>query len=406
MIGFGVRNEEFVPGMRFLTGRWGSPIFHVNGGSTQCAGLLHEIVERRDMTFTSRDHLGGMHEGRLRWNERPDMGKDERFMQKAIIWAESLPNAPFEEIEPLANALLGGGYRNPPYLLLCDAVMDDGTASCRMIHTASHGGASDGRRGRAAEDDAWPGRTVGNAYLLDQPVLIRPDADLPWTGWGEKPPAYHPSVGDLLIMTDPLVEASEDPVVLKAHLMRIVGGMDEDSVGRWMPDAPVQTGRSFQWSLGTATRDDMIVEIERAHARQEPDEIIVICVPLPDGSTHNAHLSKSGIKLHEDDTIDDELWGTVLEPGVWLGSDIAWFDCGEDGAEWEAAYRRATIEDLARHGLSLDEVADTWQEYAEEETPIDERGIAAVIAMGLEKEAQDRLRAASTDPEAAGGRTA
>lgn len=405
MIGFGVGNEAFVPGMRFLTSRWGSPIFHLNGGSTRCAGLLHEVVERRDMTFTSRDHLGGMHEGRLRWSERPDLGKDERFMEKTIVWAESLPNAPFEQIEPLANALLGSDYRNPPYLLLCDTVLEDGTASCRMIHTALQGGASDGRRGRTEEDGAWPGRTVGNAYLLHQPVLIRPDADLPWVGWGEKPPSYHPSAGDLLIMAGPTLAASDEPVVLKANLMRIVGDMDEDSVGRWMPEAPDQTRRAFRWSLGTATRDDLEDEIERAYAREKPNEIIVICVPLPGGGTHNAHLSKSGIKLHEQDTVDDDLWGTALEPGVWFGSDISWYDCGDDGAEWEAAYRRATLEDLARHDLTLGEVADNWQDYAEDETPIGEAGIAAIIDRGLREEAEGRSAlsadAAAGDPPTA-----
>ena len=388
MIGFGVRNEDFVPGMRFLTGKWGTPMFHVNGGSTQCAALLHEVVARDGMSFTSRDHLGGIHEGRLRWNERPDLGRDERLMEKSIIWAECLPNAPFEQIEPLANALMARQRGNLPYLLLCERVLEDGTASCRLIHTASQGGESDGRRGLLRTGDCWPGHAVGNAYVLDGPVLIRPDADLPWVGWGEKPPAYHPIEGDLLIMRNPTVAPTDEPVVLKANLLRIAGDMDEEAVGRWMPDAPTDGGRCFRWHLGQATRDDMAEEIERAFAREDADEIIVICVPLPGGGTHNAHLARSGIKLHEVDSVDDDLWGTALEPGVWIGTDIHWFDCGEDGAEWEAGYGRASLEDLERHGLSLEEVADNWQEYAEAETPIDEAGVRTMIEKGLAEEAE------------------
>ena len=70
------------------------------------------------------------------------------------------------------------------------------------------------------------------------------------------------------------------------------------------------------------------------------------------------------------------MWGTPLGHGIWIGTDIAWHDAGEDGAEWDAAWGRATITDMIEHGLTDEEVLDHLADALERDVTLsDVRGL-------------------------------
>lgn len=416
MIGFNPSNEDFVPGFRFLTGGWGPPLFKPFGSSTRRADLLMEVVSREGMRFTTRDQHGNEHECMLRHHDRPDLGKDVRLMRRDIVWAGELPKGPIEEIAALADVLLQSGYSDPAILLLCASVEDDGTAVCDLIHTARRGGCADWRMG----DAQLPGTTIGNAWFSDERIMVapgaaredpvlrlRPDAELmpdrnggPGPTWSRDP--YVPKAGDLFAAVG-FTTTFEGPLtILSSHLLPIAYGMDRERVGEWLPAIPQETRRTFTVDLPLGTRMDLEMEVERAHARSQPDEIIVISVPLiapsTEGEVHLSSLSHTGIKLHEVDSLDDHLYGTDLEPGVWIGFGIAWHDCGEDGAEWSADWRRATREDLERHGIAFDEIAASWEDLSDLDTSAAD--IEAMVDRDVAAEAE--AMAARTVPDGSG----
>jgi hypothetical protein len=386
MIGHVPRNEDFVPGFRFLTGGWGPPLFEPFGSSSKRVDLLMEVVKREGMTFLARDQHGDEHACLLRHHERPDLGKDGRRMGREILWADPLPAGPIQEIAALADVLLCSEYRNPAILLLCTAVEDDGTAVCALVHTAKRGGECDWRM----DDATLPGETVGGAWFSEEEIRVAPGADRthpalmlrpgrpfvpdrhkgPGPQWDPEP--YRPVAGDLFAATR-FRTGHELPVTLvSANLLRVAQDMDRKKVGSWLPVIAERPNQSWSVDLPLGSRMDLEMEMERAYARTQPDEIVVISVPRIDpakaGEVHLSAMSNSGIKLHECDALDDHLYGTDLEPGVWIGEDVTWHDCGDDGAEWSADWRRATREDLARHRLSFDEVAENWTEYADLDT--------------------------------------
>jgi hypothetical protein len=375
MIGRHPRNDDFAPGYRFLTSRWGYDPITGFGSSSRRAGLLCRVVSRGDMTFSYEDQHGTIREGRLRQMDRPDLGKDERFMGINIEWGGPLPDAPFEEIAVLADLMMRQGWRDRPLLLLCESVDAEGGAVCRVVCQKT----TTGRRRDRHDEEPLAGTTIGDAFLLDDRVRLAPGCDRGVRGEDLREVVRTiPETGDLLAAIR--ITGTNDPVftIVEANVLRIRGGMDETAVGRWMPPVERRDGEIGPADLALAGIDDIEDERCRAIARLEPDEVIVIAVPTPNGELHNAHLSKSGIRLHEDDTVDDELWNRAIDAGVHIGSDVRWFDAGEDGAEWDASFGRATMADLERHGLSLEEVAGNWSEYAERDVTPQE--IEAMLA--------------------------
>lgn len=384
MIGHYPRNEDFVPGYRFLTAGWGPPLFEPFGMSTKRVGLLMEVVRRDGMEFVTRDQNGSEHECRLRHHDRPEIGKDLRRMGLEIVWGDPLPNGPLNEMAAFTDVLLHSGYRNPAVLLLCDDIDETGRAACTLVHTAKRGGETDWRM----DDVPLAGETIGGAWFSEETIHVAPGAmkthpyALRNPGGGEiadrnggpgpqwNAQAYTPSPGDLFVATSFRTSHDEPVTIVRAKFVRIAGNMGREAVGAWLP-IPEREGH-YRTDLPLGSRMDIENEIGRAIARREPDEVVVISVPVIDpeheGEVDVRSLSRSGIKLHESDNLDDDLYATDLEPGVWIGEDVTWHDCGEDGAEWSADWRRATREDLERHGLSFDEIAENWQEYSDLET--------------------------------------
>lgn len=379
MIGRHPRNDDFVPGFRFLTSRWGHDPITGFGSSSRRAGFLCRVTSRDGMTFGYVDQHGTVREGRLRQMDRPDLGKDERFMGIEIAWGAPLPDAPFEEIAVLADLLMRQNWRDRPMLLLCESVDEDGAATCRVVCQKR---IERQRRGRH-DDEPTAGDVVGNAFLFADRVRLAPGCDLGVRGEDlGKVVRTEPAPGDLLAVVR--ITGTNDPVftITHANVLRIRGGMDEEMVGRWMPVSERREGEIMASDIPLAGADEIDDERCRAIARLEPDEVVVIAVPLPNGELHNTHLSKSGIKLHEDDTVNDELWNRALDAGVHIGTGIRWYDAGDDGAEWDADFRTATRADLERHGLTLEEVADHWSEYAERDVTPQE--VEAMLAPGTE----------------------
>lgn len=376
MIGRPPREADFVPGFRFITFDWGHPLFSMLGSSSKRCALLCEVTEVSGRTFLFRDHEGAVHQGTHRWGQQPDLGKDSRLMTRAIAWAGELPDAPLDEIRILADALLQSDWRNRPHLLLCESVDEDGGAVCRLIGEAVVGG---GRRYRGDEDE-MPGDVVGNAFLSDERVTVAAGADKGHVGWGELPPLYSPRPDDMFIATNMRTSNAEPPVIVGANLMRIRGGMDAEAVGRWMPSSSRMEGEIFAGGIGLGGREEIQDLVERAEAATHPDEIVIIAVPDAKGEIHCVSQSATGIKLHEVDSLNDDMWNLDLEAGIWIGTGIQWFDCGEDGAQWEADWRRATGEDLKRHELTVEGLAVEWAEYAESD--MDAEGVAKMIEEG------------------------
>jgi hypothetical protein len=378
MIGHYPANADFAEGFRFITGAWREPLFKTYGSSTRRAELLHTVVSRKGDEFTTLDQHGKAHTGRIRNGQLPSLGTDERLMTREVLWAGDLPNGPFEQIRVLADAMTHHGWRNRPYLLLCDSVSEEGHAQCRLVHPAEAGLTKE-RHFTPGEDESYPGTRWGSVFVLDELIQVQAGADLPWEGWKDLPPAYSPKAGDFFLAMDLTLQAVAPPVISYAHLLLIAGDMSPQKIGDWMPDTISRTG-CIGTSLSISTRCDLEEHIERAHARLQPDEIIVIAVPTPNNDVHLQVLSKSGIKLHDVDCPSDDLYGTDLEPGIWLGTGIAWYNAGDDGAEWEADFQPAIATDLDRHGLSAAELIAEWLEYAEQSLP-DETLRAAITAI-------------------------
>ena len=130
----------------------------------------------------------------------------------------------------------------------------------------------------------------------------------------------------------------------------------------------IETGpfRMPAWPIGDAEA----LEMEVGHCISKHEKDMVIAMILDTGSlakpdTAHSVLHVTGSKLYWDDTIADELWGTPLGHGIWIGTEISWHDAGDDGAEWDAAWRRAKISDMREHGLTFDEVVETAADQLE-----------------------------------------
>ena len=273
-----------------------------------------------------------------------------------VMWACSVPEGDHGAVLRLADAMLncgkpGHGTGRP--LLLLVARDADGAYGLPVVPASSERTRRDADAGR----NDLPGTEAGAAFVVDVRVRLAP-----WMLADDAPPGLH-------VVTDYRAAPDPDAYRLESGEVRFVSDAETaDDVGRWMPERPVPSGIFHDDNpMGIAAWDDLEDAVGRALARAADDEVLVVSVSTPGkpGETTVKHLSTSGIRLHDVDSIDDDLWNSDLEEGVWLGTDVAWYDAGEDGAEWAAEWRRATAEDLARHGVGLAEVAGVATDAAD-----------------------------------------
>lgn len=121
------------------------------------------------------------------------------------------------------------------------------------------------------------------------------------------------------------------------------------------------------WPVGGQEAFDM--EIGQYLAGHDADMIIVLCIETgsiekPDDT--KVVLHSQGSKLYWSDNLNDDVWNASIGHGVWLGTGISWHDCGEDGAEWEADWTKASIGDIAAI-IPLSELREHYVDLVEGE---------------------------------------
>lgn len=371
--------DPYHPGFRFLAGFYGLPLVSRGYGHAMQAAELHTVTSREGEIVHTVDDAGVAHRHIKRPGQELEIGQNNLRQTRTVMWNLQLPDLPADSIRIMADALKSH-TRPPPLLLLCIEETSEGVL-CERVNSADNN--NETRYGEVDEGDIQ-----GNAFFAKGRVLLGQECD---RNEGEQNqfftkrsfPKVSPQAGDLLIAINPEYTEAEDPAFIKAaYLFRLASGMDRETVGRALPKAlERQEGQFAPYGLMFADLDDVQDGIGRGIARKEPNDIIVISVPETDKDEVNlSHISHRGIRLYDSDNLDDDLWGTDLEPGIWIGEDVTWFNCGDDGAEWEASWRRATSQDLESYGIDIDEITESWNDL--DLAPITKEEVARMIAEG------------------------
>jgi len=167
---------------------------------------------------------------------------------------------------------------------------------------------------------------------------------------------------DIIIIRPKRTNGSdEDYIITEADIA--LTGMSIQMVDDVL-SAKFGTFKSSIWPIGD--KDGFELEIGHCMAKNDKDKVIVLVCDTGNAEKSDVAfqvLDRQGSKLYWNDSIEDEMHGTGLEQGIWIGSEINWYDAGEDGAEWEASWKKATIDDLIEAGISYDEMAEWYAEY-------------------------------------------
>jgi hypothetical protein len=360
MIGINPAAASYTPGMKFLTAVTVSDRTGLFGELQLRVDLLHEVEKVDGAILMTLDHQGGRHEGRLRWNMPPEMGKDPEGRHRTVVWADAMPDAGFDAIRMFADAMLRKrGYGELPILALVVSE-EEGSATAKVVCQIVDPG----------EDQLGPerqGLRVGNAVIDDQQLDIRrivKQVAGPWYVAENVPEMSALRKGDLVMIGESGFRMEDRLVAAASEVILLEKGMDEAGVGRWMPEM-LRVGGSRR--LPIATLDHMDRIRERAVEASRPDEIIVAAASGPgDREEAKVELARSGTALFDVHDIADDLDRLVLGDGIWIGERIHWVDAGEDGAEWQAQWRPALQADLDRHGVSRSDAEDALSEHVAE----------------------------------------
>ena len=353
--------DPYQPGFRFLTGFHGLPLVARGYGQAMQAAELHTVTARDGEFVHTVDDAGVTHQHIKRPGQELEVAKIEMHRPRMVIWNLALPDLPADAIRIMADALKNY-HRPPPLLLLCIEAIEQGMLCERVMS--------------APQDHIFCDSTVDevepceNAFFAKERILLANNCDRneelsSIITTRRSHPTISPAVGDLLIAINPTFTAQESPAfITDTHLFRLASNMDREAVGSALPENRKKHERDFgRQELMFADLDDVMDGIGRGQARTEPNDLIVVAVPHLDKDERTlAAVSHRGIRLYDSDNLNDDLWGTDLEAGVWIGEDVTWFDCGEDGAEWEAAWRRATPDDLASYGIDSSEILEYWND--------------------------------------------
>lgn len=353
--------DPYQPGFRFLAGFYGLPLVSKGYGQAMQAAELHTVTARDGEFVHTVDDAGVAHQHIKRPGQDLEVAKVDKQPARIVIWNLILPDLPADAIRIMADALKNY-HRPPPLLLLCIEATEQGML-CERVTNAP--------QGRIFFDDIVDElEPCGNAFFAKELILLASNCDrneeLSSSITTQRSyPAISPAVGDLLIAVKPTFTEQESPALItEAHLFRLASNMDREAVGRALPETEEGSERSFGWkALMFADLDDVMDGIARGQARTEPNDLIVVAVPHPDKDERSlAAVSHRGIRLYDSDNLNDDLWGTDLEAGVWIGEDVTWFNCGDDGAEWEADWRRVTEADLSSYGIDPSEILEYWND--------------------------------------------
>jgi len=293
-------------------------------------------------------------------------GQNEAFARrslssrgKTICWGEGVPDVDETCLGPILTLLEKSSYSRRAFLLavrdvtdeqaLCDPIYPDRTIAV----TTSEADESEMEAGSEEETDKALNVSL-NANLPNADTL---------------------KAGDVVLVT--ISATANDPETLRIEDGAVaLTGLTIGEAERLSSS----TRRPFgvnTWPIGG--RDEM--QIEWGYHLAKHDEDVIVVFSHTDGKgAHTSSISHKGSKLYWVDSINDDLWSMSLGEGIWIGRDISWHDAGEDGAEWDASWSRATVADLKTLGLSRAEIVDHVTDTLER--PVSDFELKSMLATG------------------------
>lgn len=271
---------------------------------------------------------------------------------RQAVWTHALPDVPEENLVGIYTILKDSRHTNHAFLFEVGSRDEEGNARLELI-----------------TDDAPPeqGSDLSTLHLhVDFAVRMR-DEDPVLT--------RYPEGTIILLRPRHTLDGDIDKVILTEG-EAVDTGMTRKQAEEILD---IETGPFCMSAWPVGGYDDLEMELGYCIAKHETDRVIALVMDTgtfekPDNGHTVLHVS--GSKLYWNDTIADEMWGTPLGHGIWIGTDIAWHDAGEDGAEWDAAWGRATITDMIEHGLTDEEVLDYLADALERDVTLsDVRGL-------------------------------
>ena len=354
MIGFQPSYDEYLVGSKFLTAEPG-PHPSDRYKQTLLVNNLHEIIQVDDHLVTTIDREGVQSQWRRHW-ANPLMPTHPT--RSRMAWFEPLPAGLFEEMRLFADLLMLDRRRSDgrPLLLLVDRV-DEAGAHCRVVHPSTVGG----ERYRYGSAKDLPGVTTGSVFIIDQPVIISTCAV-----------DALPAAQDLICMSSFVMQPTSDPIIKSGQITKIASDMDAAAVGRWYPTERSQAGQlRCSPVLPHGLWSDLEFEIERAMAAAKPSIALlaaVHCNKRDPEDVHHSVLQSMGTTFFDVDSLDDHFYGTDVGEGLWVAFNAAWVSNGDDGAEIECDFRRATLSDLDTFCVSTAEIDDHVADLHQVET--------------------------------------
>ena len=265
---------------------------------------------------------------------------------RQAVWTHALPDVPEENLVGIYTILKDSRHTHHAFLFEVGSRDEEGNARLELI-----------------TDDKPPeaGRDLSTLHLHADFAVRMKDEDPVLT--------RYPEGTVILLRPRHTLDDDIDRVVLTEG-EAIDTGMTRQQAEEVLG---VQTGpfRMSAWPVGGY--DELEMELGFCIAKHETDRVVVLVMDTgtlerPDNGYAVLHVS--GSRLYWNDTISDEMWGTPLGHGIWIGTDIAWHDAGEDGAEWDASWQRATIADMIEHGLTDEEVLDHLSDTLERDVTL------------------------------------
>jgi len=362
-------------------------------------------VRRRDGTLSALDTSNGL------------LMDGDREM---LVWTDALPVGSDEAVLAYCTAVCRAEHHSNSLeraILLHVERIEDGVPIARPVFPAGCiEGTEPGKEDEGYGAPAWTGDIVGNAAFHPREIAIIAEGAGERRLWIEDPPfrrsriesvPLETKVGDLVAAPTFRFELDGQRIAARLEAASVVDNFpSREEIGAFMPWSRVPKGwqdpRSIIPLLGsgvprrpaseivstprirgvqTALADDLEIamEIDRAHARAEPDEALVIWYRDPEleGRVSSAILGRSGIVLHEVQDANDYLYGISESPGLWVMEDIDIWST-HDGYEWDSgmngSVRHATAEDVERFGFTLAELDNEIAEATELDEP--KEGIA------------------------------
>lgn len=277
------------------------------------------------------------------------------------VWTEAVPDLDPEVMGKMLSLLDSSRYTNHAFMFEVGSKDEQGAQSLTLLGNSSQD------NGEEAEMEI---------YLDREFVEVTPKSDRLFGIPSETKAEY--TEGTVLLLRPLATSNGNHAKIMLSKAEAVETGMTRNKAEEFL----TKTSGPFQtpvWPVGGQEEFDM--EIGQCLARHDDDQIIVLSldtgnIDRPDNAY--AVLDLKGAKLYWNDCLTDELWGTPIGHGIWIGTDIAWYDAGEDGAEWEANWGKATISDLIKNNVSIDDVGESIADLLERDvTRADLRGLLA-----------------------------